>query len=156
MWLNVGGLGWHHITWSGIGNSNVIILFNLLVMGGCFFSKSFERGKSNILVLFLFFFGRSGSCSERLANMSGSSSARLVRSLHGFIRKRSGSSSLHLISSKPFFEKGRSQELAPSRGARLSLKPSFEKGRSQELAPTRGARFFLGGTLFALAISHFL
>ena len=56
MWLNVGGLGWHHITWSGIGNSNIIILFNLLVMGGCFFSKSFERGESNILVLFFFSF----------------------------------------------------------------------------------------------------
>ena len=54
MWLNVGGLGWHHIAWSGIGNCNIIILFNLHDMGGCFFSKSFERGESNIIVLFFF------------------------------------------------------------------------------------------------------
>ena len=45
MWLNVGGLGWHHIAWSGIGNSNIIILFNLLDMGGCFFLSLLRGGR---------------------------------------------------------------------------------------------------------------
>ncbi len=96
MWLNVGCLGWHHIAWSGIGNCNIIILLNLHDAGGCFFSKSFERGK--VIFLSCSFFGRSGSCSERLADMSGSSSEQLARFLHVVIRKRSGSSSLYLVS----------------------------------------------------------
>ena len=116
-----------------------------------FFCLSLLRGGR---VIFLsrssFFFGRSGSCPERFADMSGSSSEQLVRFLHVVIRKRSGSSSLHLISSlasKPFCKKGRSQELAPPRGARLSSKPFCKKGRSQELAPTRGARFLCEGDI---------
>ena len=45
---------WHHVEWSGIGNCNIVTLFNMHDAGSCFFSKSFERGGGSILVLFSF------------------------------------------------------------------------------------------------------
>ena len=120
---------WHHVEWSGIGNCNIVTLFNMHDAGSCFFLSLLRWGE--VVFLFCSFFGRSGSCSGRSAEMSGSSSEWLARFLHVVIRTRSGSlaqdSAIYLVSGP------------------LSSEPSCKKGRSPELAPARGARFLFGG-----------